>query len=166
MPASTVEKCLSPLQRHDHVIFFVLFNSMKAAIDRLYYSITEVSKMLGEEQHVLRYWEREFSQLRPQKNRAGNRIYADKDLQVLRVIKRLLRDERYTVAGAKEFLRQHGVDEVAIETSSSESAAVPAPVETPKVTTRATGPREQSVREVVAELRSIANDIRQRVSAA
>ena len=82
---------------------------MKTGIQRLYYSITEVSKILGEEQHVLRYWEREFPQLRPQKNRAGNRVYAEKDLDVLRVIKRLLREERYTVAGAKEYLRLYGV---------------------------------------------------------
>ena len=139
---------------------------MKTAIDRLYYSITEVSKMLGEEQHVLRYWEREFSQLRPQKNRAGNRIYADKDLQVLRMIKRLLREERYTVAGAKEFLRHRGVDEVALEASSETSAVVPELEGTPSTTTSAPQDREQDVREVVAELRSIANDIRQRVAAA
>ena len=75
---------------------------MKAAIERLYHSITEVSKLLGEEQHVLRYWEREFSQLKPQKNRAGNRVYTAKDLVILKVIRKLLREERYTVAGAKE----------------------------------------------------------------
>lgn len=61
---------------------------------------------------MLRYWEREFSQLRPQKNRAGNRVYTRRDLSILKVIKRLLRQERYTVAGAKEFLRQHDIDEV------------------------------------------------------
>jgi len=139
---------------------------MKTAIDRLYYSITEVSKMLGEEQHVLRYWEREFSQLRPQKNRAGNRIYADKDLQVLRMIKRLLREERYTVAGAKEYLRHHGVDEGALEASSNAPAFEPASEGTLSVETPRTVDREQSVREVVAELRSIASHIRQRVAAA
>lgn len=162
----TDEKHQSPLPQHDHVIFFVLFNSMKTAIDRLYYSITEVSKMLGEEQHVLRYWEREFSQLRPQKNRAGNRIYADKDLQVLRMIKRLLREERYTVAGAKEYLRQHGVDEGALEASSDAPEFEPVSEGMPSVETPRTVDREQAAREVVAEIRSIASDIRQRVVAA
>lgn len=84
---------------------------MKSVIERLYHSITEISKILGEEQHVLRYWEREFPQLKPQKNRAGNRIYTAKDLAVLRTIQRLLREERLTVASAKEYLRQHGVEE-------------------------------------------------------
>jgi len=88
---------------------------MKAGIERLYYSITEVSKMLDEEQHVLRYWEREFSQLRPQKNRAGNRVYTNKDLAVLTTIKKLLREKRYTVAGAKEHLRHYTADELAEE---------------------------------------------------
>lgn len=82
---------------------------MRNAIQKLYYSITEISQMIGEEQHVLRYWEREFPQLRPQKNRAGNRVYTQRDLGILKVIKRLLRQERYTVAGAKEYLRQHSV---------------------------------------------------------
>ncbi|NQW29694.1 MAG: MerR family transcriptional regulator [Ignavibacteria bacterium] len=81
---------------------------MESSIQRLYYSITEVSKIIGEEQHVLRYWEREFSQLKPQKNRAGNRVYTKKDLEILQIIKKLLRDERYTVAGAKDHLRTFG----------------------------------------------------------
>lgn len=85
---------------------------MRNAIKKLYYSITEISQMIGEEQHVLRYWEREFTQLRPQKNRAGNRVYTQRDLAVLSVIKRLLRQERYTVAGAKELLRQQSIAEL------------------------------------------------------
>ena len=86
---------------------------MRSGIQKLYYSITEISKMVGEEQHVLRYWEREFPQLRPQKNRAGNRVYTHRDLAVLYVIKRLLRQERYTVAGAKELLRQQTIADLA-----------------------------------------------------
>lgn len=81
---------------------------MKSAIQKLYYSITEVSKIVGEKQHVLRYWEREFPQLKPQKNRAGNRVYTHRDLAVLRLIMRLLRSEQKTVAGAKDYMRQHG----------------------------------------------------------
>ena len=74
---------------------------MQDSAQKLYFSITEVSKMLGEEQHVLRYWEREFSQLRPRKNRAGNRIYTERDIAVLLVIRKLLREERYTVLPAE-----------------------------------------------------------------
>ena len=75
------------------------------SIKRLYYSISEVSQLVDEEQYVLRYWETEFEQLRPQKNRAGNRIYIEKDVELLRTIKHLLRDKRYTIDGAKEYLR-------------------------------------------------------------
>ena len=87
----------------------VLSLVMQESIKKLYYSITEAAKIVSEEQHVLRYWEREFSQLRPQKNRAGNRIYSARDMAVLMLIRKLLREERYTVAGAKEFLRQNGL---------------------------------------------------------
>jgi DNA-binding transcriptional MerR regulator len=128
---------------------------MKAAIERLYYSITEVSKLIGEEQHVLRYWEREFQQLRPQKNRAGNRVYTAKDLGVLRVIKRLLREERYTVAGAKEHLRQFGVDEV------EEATPVLQQSEAENVAEESTQVREIA-RTMATELRKIAADLRMR----
>ena len=74
------------------------------SIKKLYYSISEVSKMTDMEQYVLRYWESEFEQLNPQKNRAGNRIYTNKDIQVILNIKNLLRDKKYTIEGAKKIL--------------------------------------------------------------
>jgi DNA-binding transcriptional MerR regulator len=73
-------------------------------IKKLYYSISEVSKITGLEQYVLRYWESEFESLRPQKNRAGNRIYTNRDIKLILHIKKLLRDERYTIEGAKQVL--------------------------------------------------------------
>ncbi len=73
-------------------------------IKKLYYSISEVSKITGLEQYVLRYWESEFPQLKPAKNRAGNRIYTNKDIQLILQIKKLLREEKYTIEGAKKVL--------------------------------------------------------------
>jgi DNA-binding transcriptional MerR regulator len=73
-------------------------------IKKLYYSISEVSKITEMEQYVLRYWETEFEQLSPQKNRAGNRIYTNKDIQIILQIKTLLRDKKYTIEGAKKIL--------------------------------------------------------------
>jgi len=70
-------------------------------IPKLYRAISEVSALTGIEQYVLRYWETEFDELRPHKNRAGNRIYAEKDVKIIQRIKELLRDERYTIEGAK-----------------------------------------------------------------
>lgn len=77
-----------------------------ASTQRLYYSIKEVGELFDEEQHILRYWEREFDCLRPSKNRAGNRTYTEKDLNVLRVIKKLLRVDRLPVSEARGLLHR------------------------------------------------------------
>lgn len=76
----------------------------RVSVPKLYYSIGEVSQMFDEEQHVLRHWEREFSLLRPQKNRAGNRVYTERDIRILRVLKVLLREERKTIAQVRSIL--------------------------------------------------------------
>ena len=84
---------------------------MKATgIKKLYYSISEVSKITDLEQYVLRYWESEFDELKPQKNRAGNRIYTNRDIKLIIYIKKLLRDERYTIEGAKQVLKSYTPD--------------------------------------------------------
>ncbi|MEK9136404.1 MAG: MerR family transcriptional regulator [Bacteroidota bacterium] len=76
-------------------------------IKKLYYSISEVSKITDLEQYVLRYWESEFEQLKPAKNRAGNRIYTNRDIKLILYIKKLLRNERYTIEGAKQVLKNY-----------------------------------------------------------
>ena len=76
-------------------------------IKKLYYSISEVSKITDLEQYVLRYWESEFEQLKPAKNRAGNRIYTNREIKLIIYIKKLLRDERYTIEGAKQVLKTY-----------------------------------------------------------
>lgn len=75
------------------------------AMKKLYYSISEVSKITDLEQYVLRYWETEFDMLRPAKNLAGNRIYTNKDIKLILLIKKLLREEKYTIEGAKKMLK-------------------------------------------------------------
>jgi DNA-binding transcriptional MerR regulator len=77
-------------------------------IKKLYYSIGEVSEMTDLEQHVLRYWESEFEQLKPRKNRAGRRVYTDDDIAMVRRIQHLLKDEKYTLEGAKQVLDRIG----------------------------------------------------------
>jgi DNA-binding transcriptional MerR regulator len=76
-------------------------------IKKLYYSISEVAKITDLEQYVLRYWESEFEQLKPAKNRAGNRIYTNREIKLILYIKKLLRDERYTIEGAKQVLKTY-----------------------------------------------------------
>ena len=83
------------------------------AIKKLYYSISEVSKITEIEQYVLRYWETEFEQLKPQKNRAGNRIYTNKDIKLILHIKTLLREKKYTIEGAKRILEDYSPEQAA-----------------------------------------------------
>jgi DNA-binding transcriptional MerR regulator len=71
---------------------------------RLYYKIGEACKALGIQPYVLRYWETEFPALSPSKSRSGQRVYSEKELEVIRRIKQLLYDEGYTIAGAKKKL--------------------------------------------------------------
>ena len=71
---------------------------------KLYRSISEVSDMLDVKPHVLRYWETQFSMLRPRKNRAGNRMYRPDEVKMLLRIKELLYDRRYTIEGARRTL--------------------------------------------------------------
>ncbi len=81
------------------------------SIKKLYYSISEVSKITDVEQYVLRYWETEFEQLKPQKNRAGNRIYTNKDINLIMQIKNLLREKKYTIEGARKILNDGKAEE-------------------------------------------------------
>jgi len=74
-------------------------------IKKLYYSISEVSEITGLKQYVLRYWETEFSQLKPGKNRAGNRIYLSHDVDTIMEIKSLLYDRKFTIKGAQQHLK-------------------------------------------------------------
>jgi DNA-binding transcriptional MerR regulator len=76
---------------------------------RLYYSISEVADMTGLKPHILRFWEGEFSMLRPRKNRAGNRAYTERDITIVKLIKNLLYEEKYTIEGAKKRLKSEKV---------------------------------------------------------
>ena len=76
-------------------------------IKKLYYSIGDVSKMTDLKQYVLRYWETEFSVLNPEKNKAGNRRYRKEDIKIIRHIKELLYDKKFTIRGAKQYLEDY-----------------------------------------------------------
>jgi DNA-binding transcriptional MerR regulator len=71
-----------------------------------YYSIGEVSELVGLPAHVLRYWESQFSVLNPSKNRSGNRVYQRKEIKLILLVKQLLHVEKYTVEGAKQRIDQ------------------------------------------------------------
>ena len=80
-------------------------NMKNKSIKKLYYSISEVSKIAGLKQYVLRFWETEFADLKPAKNRAGNRIYRLSDIKLIFLIKKLLYEDKYTIEGARQKLK-------------------------------------------------------------
>ena len=82
---------------------------MKSEIKKLYYSIGEVSKIVGLKSYVLRYWETEFKQLTPLKNRAGNRTYRQKDIDIILEIKNLLHGKKFTIEGARAAISSKAV---------------------------------------------------------
>jgi DNA-binding transcriptional MerR regulator len=73
-------------------------------VEKLYYRIGEVEAITGVPAYVLRYWESEFKLLRPKKNSAGQRLYRQRDLDLVQRIKTLLYEERLTLEGAKKRL--------------------------------------------------------------
>ncbi len=75
-----------------------------AVTGKMFYQIRDVAEMENIKPHVLRYWETEFPHLRPEKGSTGQRIYREKDLRIIRRIKTLLYDQKFTIAGAKRQL--------------------------------------------------------------
>jgi len=74
--------------------------------NKLFFKIGEASKLAGIDAHVLRFWESEFKQLKPVKNRNGQRVYTKKDVAMVLRVKKLLYDEKFTIAGAKKKLSE------------------------------------------------------------
>ena len=95
-------------------------------IKKLYYSIGEVSKMTELKAYVLRYWETEFKQLKPPKNRAGNRTYRQGDIDLILYIKALLYTKKFTIEGARPQLameKDSKKEDVAAPVESVQQAA-------------------------------------------
>ena len=114
--------------------------------EKLYFKIGEVCELIKVQPHVLRYWETEFPMLAPEKNRAGQRVYRRKDVEMVLRIRDLLYEEKFTIAGAKKKLqdelrsssrsRQVSRDTVAREMPAVESPKVDAPPVAPAIETR------------------------------
>ena len=73
--------------------------------EKYYYSIGEVAKMFGVNTSMIRYWENEFDVLRPRKNKKGNRMFTQRDVRYVHVIYHLTKVKGYTLAGAKQALK-------------------------------------------------------------
>ncbi|MCL5063403.1 MAG: MerR family transcriptional regulator [Nitrospirae bacterium] len=85
--------------------------------EKLFYKIGEVSRIVGVESYVLRYWETEFPILEPRKSKSGQRIYTKRDIDLILQIKKLLYDEKYTIDGVR---RKLGGNIVQAESAASE----------------------------------------------
>ena len=102
---------------------------MEQSIKKLYYSISEVSKITGLKPYVLRYWETEFKQLAPPKNRAGNRTFRQKDIDLILRLRQLLHVEKFTIEGARKKLSERvevveaEIGEKSVETDPEECEA-------------------------------------------
>ena len=75
-------------------------------IKKIYYSIREVSEQTEVEPHVLRFWEKEFSMLRPKRGKSRSRAYRERDIKIVLAIKDLLYNQKYTIQGAAEQLKK------------------------------------------------------------
>ena len=104
--------------------------------EKLFFKIGEVCELSGVQAHVLRYWESEFPMLAPQKNRAGQRTYRKRDVEMVLRIKELLYEDQYTIAGAKKKLVSEirGSSKLKVVTPDMNASSVAALDETPKET--------------------------------
>ena len=78
-------------------------------IEKQYYTIGEVASMFGVAASLIRFWETEFEELKPKKNKKGNRLLTPSDIEPLRTIHHLLKDRGYTIQGARELLKNKSV---------------------------------------------------------
>jgi len=97
--------------------------------EKLFFKIGEVCDITGIQAHVLRYWESEFPTLAPQKNRAGQRTYRKRDVEMVLRIKELLYEDQYTIAGAKKRLTNEirGASKLKVVTPEMGAQAISAP---------------------------------------
>jgi DNA-binding transcriptional MerR regulator len=138
--------------------------------EKLFFKIGEVCELAGVQAHVLRYWESEFTMLAPQKNRAGQRVYRKRDVEIALRIKELLYEDQYTIAGAKKRLandlRAGGKFKIASsDDDSDESAAGILQAAAPDRTSDTANPQtaetgrsaeeRKSLRKVATELREL-----------
>ena len=136
--------------------------------EKLFFKIGEVCELAGVQAHVLRYWESEFTMLAPQKNRAGQRVYRKRDVEIALRIKELLYEDQYTIAGAKKRLandlRAGGKLKIVSsedDGDNSDTAHTAAPDRSAKMTTAQaagtsrTAEDRKSLRKVASELREL-----------
>lgn len=129
--------------------------------DRLYFKIGDVARILGVETYVLRFWETQFPQLKPNKSGTGQRLYRRRDVEIALAIKQLVHHQGFTIAGARQALeqgvRQREPDPVWMPLPSAEGVAdspAPPPVQAPDQVVAAVGRARAELRELASLLAS------------
>ena len=115
--------------------------------DKLYFRIGEVARLLDVETYVLRFWESEFPQLKPNKGGTGQRLYRRRDVETAFEIRRLLYAEGYTIPGARQFLKVDG----------RRPEPVPVPQPAPSRKGDDSSPTATRLRKLKSDLREIAS---------
>ena len=135
--------------------------------EKLFFKIGEVCELAGVQAHVLRYWESEFPMLAPQKNRAGQRVYRKRDVEMALRIKELLYEDQYTIAGAKKRLTNElrgggklkvvGDEDEHVESTAAESADgfAPPPANYTRTVAPRTAEERQGLKQLASELREL-----------
>lgn len=128
---------------------------------KLYYSSSEVSTMLDLEPSVLRFWEDQFGQLRIKRNRAGKRMYREKDIELIRMIKQLTRDEGYTIAGARKKLQESSPSRAAEKADRAAGRTDRAAGQNGRTAEKDAPPESASESEIIQWIRSRLTDMRE-----
>ena len=144
---------------------------MTAASDKspdAYRTISEVAEAIDLPQHVLRFWETRFPQIRPLKRGGGRRFYRPDDVELLRAIKRLLYDQGYTIKGVQKMLREQGAgavieaEAVAPPETEPDYAEAAAPRRDPPMTPPGLSVEDiEALRAALAEIREAERQLRQ-----
>ena len=142
--------------------------------EKLFFKIGEVCELAGVQAHVLRYWESEFPMLAPQKNRAGQRVYRKRDVEMALRIKELLYEDQYTIAGAKKRLtnelrggakvKANGDEESSGEVTHVETFST-SPSSFASRVAPATAEERQRLKQLAAELRELLSLLEQETKA-
>jgi DNA-binding transcriptional MerR regulator len=131
--------------------------------EKLFFKIGEVCELAGVQAHVLRYWESEFPMLAPQKNRAGQRVYRKRDVEMALRIKELLYEDQYTIAGAKKRLthelrgggRLKAVDDGATDVSQLDGDTTHPKKTFTRSVVGSTAEEREGLKRIAAELRDL-----------
>ena len=121
-----------------------------------YFTIGEVSDLCGVKPHVLRYWEQEFTQLKPVKRRGNRRYYQHHEVLLIRRIRELLYEEGFTISGARNRLDTARLDNGRVE---AVVAAVEEKIEAPVRNGRAVPPNGVDVAAIKRELRAVLDQL-------